>query len=414
MTNDSFDQYEQALAFKFHDWHPPIMAFIWHYTDLLVTGPAGLLIVNAFLYWGGLYLVGQSLKGRRALSYFAVFVGFLPMCLATLGHIWKDTMHAVTWLFAVGFFAGFKESRPRVALAVSLWLFSVGVLLRYNAIFGIPPLLWLLVKQWTGSRKLIALTTGALCIAMVALVPAVNYGLLGAHKSGVEQSLMLFDIGAISQLSGHDYLRTLSDPEEERRFITDCYTPWQWDGYAWGSCAFVVKRTQESGVWDDGSMRRKWLTAITEHPLIYIEHRFSYLYYLMCFPQGIVAVRNSKQEFWHPGAPELFSGLVAVLERWNVFSPILWFSVSLICVATGVIFFVPSNERDLFIALTSSAWLYVAGYLIAGVSFDFRYLYWSFLAIFAGFPCLAACPIAERQVIAPDMKQRIEMRTDGV
>src|ERR1700730_10584865 len=58
---DASNQFHQALAFHFDDWHPPIMAFVWSYTNMIVPGPEGFFLLEILLYWLTFLLVGLRL-----------------------------------------------------------------------------------------------------------------------------------------------------------------------------------------------------------------------------------------------------------------------------------------------------------------------------------------------------------------
>src|SRR5580765_1452611 len=55
MSSDSFWQLEQARTHRFTDWHPPAMAALWTCVELVVRGPAGMLVLQGALFIGGLW-----------------------------------------------------------------------------------------------------------------------------------------------------------------------------------------------------------------------------------------------------------------------------------------------------------------------------------------------------------------------
>ena len=54
MSTDSAVQILQARQGVYSDWHPPAMAYLWGLLEsITVPGPAGMLILQSALIWGG-------------------------------------------------------------------------------------------------------------------------------------------------------------------------------------------------------------------------------------------------------------------------------------------------------------------------------------------------------------------------
>ena len=53
MSSDSVDQLGQARNGIYFPAHPPAMAFVWHWLDLAVPGPLGMLLLQNAMFWGG-------------------------------------------------------------------------------------------------------------------------------------------------------------------------------------------------------------------------------------------------------------------------------------------------------------------------------------------------------------------------
>ena len=47
MIDDARWQYQQSVDNAYEDWHPPLMAWIWHYLMLLEPGPGPMLVLQA-------------------------------------------------------------------------------------------------------------------------------------------------------------------------------------------------------------------------------------------------------------------------------------------------------------------------------------------------------------------------------
>src|SRR6188474_2134079 len=57
MAADSGDQLNQARTGQYNDAHPVLMALLWRYTDRVLPGPLGILVLMTALRVGGLTLL---------------------------------------------------------------------------------------------------------------------------------------------------------------------------------------------------------------------------------------------------------------------------------------------------------------------------------------------------------------------
>src|SRR5215831_20079259 len=119
MSTDSIEQYTQAALARYNDHHPPIMALLWSWTNRVVTGPGGMLVVHLALLWGGLWAIAESARrsGLRH-AWLIVPIGVLPWIASIAGVIWKDVGMAYALLCAGGLVALARTSAPRVRVAL--------------------------------------------------------------------------------------------------------------------------------------------------------------------------------------------------------------------------------------------------------------------------------------------------------
>ena len=80
MIDDARWQYQQALDNAYENWHPPLMAWVWHQLTFLASGPGPMLLLQLFLYWVGFALIGWAAwaRGSPRLALALVAAGFLP------------------------------------------------------------------------------------------------------------------------------------------------------------------------------------------------------------------------------------------------------------------------------------------------------------------------------------------------
>jgi hypothetical protein len=142
MSADSLAQYGEARLNQYGNWHPPLMAFWWHYLDKIYEGPALVLLQNLIFYWLSFYLLCRSFSAWLGgycllLPLFGLFPGiFFP-----LGEIWKDiacgTSLLLCWAILIHIYMFARQPRLFESLSlVVLCIYSVGV--KPNAIVVIP------------------------------------------------------------------------------------------------------------------------------------------------------------------------------------------------------------------------------------------------------------------------------------
>jgi len=386
MTWDAITQYDQAVQGYFEDWHPPLMAWIWRQLIAIKAGPALMYLLQLGLYWAGYGLIAAAaIKRRQPLAACLILAcALMPFPLALMGSVLKDCLMEGFFLTGVGLLLWVQRAPHwglRIAAMLSLLL---GALLRFNAFLAVVPLLVsLLPFSWRNTTpRLIA--ASLLWLAVVpASLPLANR-LIGADKTHVELSLIIFDLGGITRHSGTDAFPPLgvADPVAVN---ARCYRPDKWDSYApWAEpvCPINFDRVEAAVERDGISPYSRLLHAILAHPIAYAEHRLAHFNLNSRF-----LVRNEVQgpapdraidNDWHftvtrgPGLK-----LINTLTGISIHSPLGW-PIVWIALAGGLLSirnFLPSAALITPIGL--SAFLYGLGYLPLSVSSELRYHLWT-------------------------------------
>ncbi len=117
-------------------------------------------------------------------------------------------------------------------MAIALLVFAG--LLRFNAFFATLPLLVALLPMAWWRTPLRAFAVSLISLAALVLAMPIANRLIGADKSDVELSLVIFDLGGITKHTGIDMFPPLglADPVA---INARCYRPDKWDSYSsWG------------------------------------------------------------------------------------------------------------------------------------------------------------------------------------
>lgn len=419
---DSVVQYQQAISGQFTDWHPPMMALMWSLLRHVAAGPQSILAFHLISYWLGFALLadGLSRTGRWKAGWLMLASGASPLLIYNNGDISKDIGMASSFIAGFGliFWYRIQGRRPRPAAIIAALVFiAYGTLVRHNAVFAFAPLLLYTVADPAriGAIRLIVLS----CLLPVAAIPAstiINRDLIGAMPSGAEQQLLLFDLAGIAHHSGDLSVLppavNLSKSELDR-----CYTPYHFDSLApWGSCNFFSLRlgpvSTPGGGWimrESPGLMRMWVDAIVSHPVAYAQHR------LKSFNSSINFFVPAEHCRFAPrcGTFDPKSGTTIPISaqdvRWDYIKknalvwPVSWIVLG-ICMVMLLGLSPNSAQLSASRTLLISGLGYSLAYVIVGIATDFRYHYWTIMAVqtalIVAFPSLAVrIRMADRIVI---------------
>ena len=404
---DADSQYAQILSGRLDDWHPPIMAWLWSFFHLFANGGAPMFCFQVALYWLGFGLIGTALAraGRPLAAWAMLGVALLPPLLETSVILLKDVGMAVTFLTAVAALFWYRiEDRavPRPVAAASLVLLVYGVLVRANAVFAVVPLLAYLIRpRWLARPWWLLALSLPVGLAMVPAANLINHRVLQAEPLHIIRSLQIFDITGIAYYS--DDLAVLGPNTGLVRADVDrCYQPLNWDRLApWGDCRFFWDRLAVSrdlrgvaeldaraamGVKPNPDLLGRWVAAIVRHPLAYAQHRLASFASQVGLIDGMRGAGMMKPDL-APAADEAAAAPApepVYLALYDVAAtPALWLAigVGLLLWLTSARAPPVSPSRDAALALLLSGVPYALAFLVIGVASEFRYLFWSLIAI---------------------------------
>src|ERR1044071_6430122 len=66
LTSDSLDQYQQAIAAEYGDWHPPAFTMLWRFLNAIYRGPFLLLLLQLGALWESAYILMKAFQIGRA------------------------------------------------------------------------------------------------------------------------------------------------------------------------------------------------------------------------------------------------------------------------------------------------------------------------------------------------------------
>ncbi len=366
-----------------------------------------MLVLQLAIYAAGFCLLAAWAVTRRRprLAVALATSSLMPIAVALMGAVIKDSLMAALLLAAGGLLAWRREGRDLPLRLVAMALVVLACALRFNAFVAGGPLLAALLPdalRRTPLRRAATLT--AATAALLLPMPIANH-LLHAKRSDVGMALVIFDLGGITERAGRSVFPPLpvKDPVAAN---DDCYSPVRWDLYAdWAEdpCPVGFEPVRTAFRQQRISPTIYWAKAILGHPLAYAEHRLRHFNvnarFLVRDPVEVngdlvrPVTNHSEVNRWSfQVTPNPALNTADSLAVWTARTPLGW-PAFWIALALGVLTIahrLPS--RRLVWPLALSALLYGLGYGVVSVSSELRYHLWTMLAALIAV-CIAAADL---------------------
>jgi hypothetical protein len=339
MSWDSADQLVEARQGVYSDWHPPFMAVLWHFTDKIIHGPFGMLLIITALIWLGTLLVTLYWFNKyrsTPLSLLPAFIIFFPPVFSILGAIWKDNLMLGLLIIAIGTAGSIepvsptRRSRTYVKLGIVAILLLMAMLARHNAGFAAAPIMMLSIARSIGKRpRLYRVAVSGVIAVLVSVVLQLCAGRttesLATYKTNVWASLAIFDVAGIiyrmpdhqqQQISYGQVPDRIRGPGSLDRLL-ETYSPGNYWNMFWTVRELRALRSNDNSVnraiignqpafgcvmdkdpsappnnWFDTycfelteqekvGLMKLWSTLVMHHPLAWLSHKLAVFRYLI-------------------------------------------------------------------------------------------------------------------------------------
>lgn len=332
MSPDSFTILAQARSGVWEDGAPPFMAAIWGILDRAWPGPAGLLMLNLLLFYGGLFLVFCALSARHARTWpWLVLLGLFPPIVGILGAIWTDVMMAAFFSAGIGLFlvsTNCKDHLRNVSGCVALLLLACGAAVRHNGAAAMLPLivtgLYLVRLRTDAYPAIMRRVVGS--IVMGSLLALMIFGLNNMmSRRLVDTHRYFWRVAAVYDIAGASYesQRDLFSPElfpnNSLSDINALYSPRSVTPLVTGEQVHLLPgETPRSGRPFDPALLPmatnpmlllNWRNVILQHPAAFLKHRWHVFHSL---------ITRSPWGLWAPVFDAIYANDMGVKPRDSV------------------------------------------------------------------------------------------------
>ena len=211
MSWDSANQLIEARNGVYSDTFPPFMAFLWHFTDQIIQGPFGMLLLITALIWLGTFLVTLYWFNKdqfTPLSLLPALIVFYPPLFGISGALWKDNLMWAFLILAIGTAGSLERVSPTrrswtyIKLAIIANLLLMAMLSRHNAGFATVPIMILSIMRTISKRprvQRIAVSgvIGLLVCVLLQFCAGLTTEYLATYKTNPWAYPVVFDVAGI-------------------------------------------------------------------------------------------------------------------------------------------------------------------------------------------------------------------------
>lgn len=397
MTTDSITQFQQAVSHSYSDWHPPLMSFLWSKVMALGVHSAPFLVVQLAFFWYSVLLIYQ----RYIYHKYAWIIILLPICpwiLNFMGVLWKDVQfaYALLLLVALSLRINSKSQHTNIikvmVFIIQILLFFYALNLRHNSVFALVPVGYLLFYMWiprVGKFSLL-LYSCILIIVSFTIGKFVNEHILNVEKTHPEYYVMIDDLYHLSLERGQSLIPNISYNQiKQCEYNSPSFI--QNDRLGKSFCLYPL----ENGILrfpEIPNLSNIWLKEILNNKKSYLEYKLSSFMFLIRLSD------RTPFYIWSGTQQNLFEAysINRLLNNevdnyiYNasqalpiLFLPVFWIII-IIGLITYLIRYVRPFNQEVYVvnlSLNISALVYISTYFLMTTGADFRYVYWSILAI---------------------------------
>jgi hypothetical protein len=403
---DSWNQFNAVTSGRYDDWYGTGLAVTWRRLWLFTGSYMSLFVAQMLLYWAFFTALLWFVSIRNPVYWItlilALFFCFIPQ------YVMRDSLVVLAWGVAILFlmYASRSGTRRRLLTIVGLLILAYGLWVRINTVIAILPLIYVSMLLIGGERLAIwkqLLATVGICIVLFLGSHFMTYRIQKAARTYPEYKLKLLDLTGVSKLSGENYFPPCITGFAgfNRDSLYKKYTPADLDDIYWPEDRKPIFPYPDDSI--NRAVTKTWLAAIRQHPLYYLENRFTgFVYYLH------LRKRLTPLEYWNvpvfwiqPNGPITVKAEMTEMKT-KLSNMYLWFYPTILFDPWLWLLFNIAGFAFFFYKCRKSPgvlwWMVHACIQLSGILFilsqmlvyqhdrDFRYSYWSVFVLFLAIP----------------------------
>jgi len=408
VSPDTIDQYNQALTGVYDDWHPPIMALLWRCFTFVAKGTGPMLLFQLALLWTACAVLMSCFR-NNLVKLLVVFFCCSPVVQNFAGYIVKDVHMAFSWLLATAMIIKAvaldrKLSKPQVAIILLLLLYGTWV--RINALPGVLPLIYLLVRQQFPLRKewkkiMISMVT---CFMMLLLISGIQDKIIRPEKTHPEIKLFLQDLSGIYTHTNQQVFPRflLEEPSFDTAYIRTHFTTATFDD--------IWERNMVVNDDSAGVLKDYWETAVKRNFPLYLKNRYDgFLYFLrikhrpnvdLTYYWYFVTPNNFQRSVRRNLLLDTMENTIRLQANFIYMKPWFWLLLNVLLIPLAFAL-KRNNMRIPFLMLLLSSLCYLLPqFFIYQIDTDFRYFYWNCVACSLAMILLLSQKLAARSYVS--------------
>jgi hypothetical protein len=176
---DARSHFIESRSGQMSDGHPPAIAWLFKLTEVFITGPAGILVIESVTLLVGLYMLFSARTTRRAAAWLAAALFLFPPIAGVTALIAKDGLTAGFLMIGVALLVDGRSRQQHVALV----FVALASLMRWNALAATCApvvLLYRVRPSLSGIKRYIAAV--GVWIAITGATYEINDKLATAHE----------------------------------------------------------------------------------------------------------------------------------------------------------------------------------------------------------------------------------------
>jgi hypothetical protein len=389
MSTDSLEQWFQATQHVYGTRHPPLMAMLMSVSQLFDTTPATFSLIQSVLFWWSLFTcISMFSSSRWRWILYCTLISLHPVLWSYSVTLWKDIWLTTFILSSVTLQVLYQKTLQKKYLFLCIITTSIAISFRHNAVtFAVlPPLLfYYYAPSFIYSNRIKKILISSF-IFILCLIPAKLFEMLpfAHHETGrLAPQLLIQSLGVYVRLDPNNPERIQFKENFDTKFGIGIFDSAMNDYLCedWKYLIFPHKK-EKALLHRDIIVAEKqfvidaFITAIKNHPLLWLKHRFCNLKMFFAGHHGSIthpgidlnSFRFESDSFF----PTIKNYSLKIIARFNqsIFISHLFYILILLISLLISIFL---NFKAVMI-VASTALFYIVPYLIIDMTPEWRFL----------------------------------------